>query len=287
MSHRYASAAMASIAIALVTGCASRVQPGATAAGTGAPGAVLQRIEEGIVRGPRDVRRMALVFTGHEFAEGATVILDTLARHRAHASFFLTGTFLRTNAYAGIVKRMVQEGHYVGPHSDGHLLYCPWEGPKVTLVSRSAFASDLERNLEELERFGISAQDVRYFLPPYEWYNPEIVEWSKAAGMTLICHTPGTRSNADYTEEGTPQFVSSDAIFDSIVRREREDPDGLNGFMLLLHLGAGPGRTDKFHARFGALLDLLVEGGYELVRVDTLLDGEVLSSEFRVLSAGR
>jgi hypothetical protein len=55
-----------------------------------------------------------------------------------------------------------------------------------------------------------------------------------AMGLTLINFTPGTRSNADYTGEADTNFVSSQAIFDSIVNKEREDPHGLNGFILLL-----------------------------------------------------
>ena len=90
--------------------------------------------------------------------------------------------------------------------------------------------------------------------------------------VTLINFTPGTRANADYTGEADKNFVSSQAIFDSIVKREREDPHGLNGFILLLHLGSGPGRADKFHARFGELLDYLGGKGYQFVRVDELLE---------------
>jgi len=231
----------------------------------------IHMVDGGIVRGPVEGRRIALVFTGHEFAEGADAILDALARRKARASFFLTGAFLRDPAKAGIVRRMVAEGHYVGPHSDAHLLYCPWTGPKVTLVSREAFTRDLQLNVEALERHGVARQAVTFFLPPYEWYNAEIAEWTSALGMTLVNYTPGTRSNADYTEEGTRQFVSSDVIFQSIVRREREDPHGLNGFLLLLHVGAGPGRADKFHRRFDEILGVLAVRGYEFVRVDTLL----------------
>ena len=265
------------VATFIVAAACVRAAPSPRIDRAGAPRAIpspeVQTIEGGIVRGPLGARRLALVFTGHEFAEGATMILDTLAAHRARGSFFLTGTFLRTPQHSDIVRRIVREGHYVGPHSDAHLLYCPWEGPKVTLVSRATFETDVERNLVALEEFGIGRKDVRYFLPPYEWYNAEIEEWSRALGMTLVNYTGGTRSNADYTEEGTPQFVPSQTILDSIVRRERGDPHGLNGFMLLLHIGAGPGRTDKFHSRFGELMDVLSERGYEFVRVDTLLDG--------------
>ena len=239
--------------------------------GTSAQAPPVQRVDGGIVRGPVDTRRIALIFTGHEFAESADTILDVLARRKARASFFLTGAFLRDPAKAGIVRRMVGDGHYLGPHSDAHLLYCPWTGPKVTLVSRDEFTRDLQRNVEALERHGVGRKAVTIFLPPYEWYNAEIAEWTSALGMTLVNYTPGTRSNADYTEEGTRQFVSSDVIFQSIVRREREGPHGLNGFLLLLHVGAGPGRADKFHKRFDELVGILVDRGYELVRVDTLL----------------
>lgn len=230
-----------------------------------------QLAEDGIVRGPTDARRLALVFTGHEFAEGTPTILDVLSRRRARASFFLTGAFLRDPEKSSLVRRMIRDGHYVGPHSDGHLLYCPWTGPKVTLVSREEFRTDLERNLAELERLGVQRKSVRFFLPPYEWYNAEISAWTRELGLTLVCHTPGTRSNADYTEEGTPRFVSSETILQSILRREREAPDGLNGFLLLLHAGAGPGRTDKFHRRFEELVAALEGRGYEFVRVDTLV----------------
>lgn len=231
----------------------------------------VQRIEGGIVRGPTGSRRIALVFTGHEYAESAPAILDALAKRGAKGSFFLTGAFLRNPEFAPTVRRIVADGHYVGPHSDAHLLYCPWSGPKETLVSREEFERDLGRNLDGLAAFGIQRAEVRFFLPPYEWYNAEIADWSRALGLTLVNYTPGTRANADYTEEGTPQFVDSRSIFESILRREREDPHGLNGFLLLLHIGAGPRRTDKFHRLFDALLDTLASKGYEFVRVDRLL----------------
>jgi peptidoglycan/xylan/chitin deacetylase (PgdA/CDA1 family) len=236
-----------------------------------ARGALQSVIEGAIVRGPVDRRQVALVFTGHEHAEGATTILDVLSRRKMRASFFLTGAFLRDPAKGALVRRMVGDGHYVGAHSDAHLLYAPWTGPKVTRVSRDEFVTDLERNYEELRRFGVTRGGAHYFLPPYEWYTSEIAAWTRSMGLTLVNYTTGTRSNADYTGEGTPQFVPSEAIFQSILAREREDPHGLNGYLLLLHAGAGPGRTDKFHERFDELAARLIDRGYTFVGVDTLL----------------
>jgi len=219
----------------------------------------------GITRGPKDARHIAIVFTGHGYAEGADTILNELAQHHAKASFFLTGAFLTNRAFIPLVKRMQAGGHYLGPHSDSHLLYCDWTATRKTLVTQEEFRTDLQKNLAKLPH------PAGFLLPPFENYNSEISAWSAGIGLTLINFTPGTRSNADYTGEADANFVSSQKIFDSILKRELDDPHGLSGFILLLHVGSGPGRTDKFHTRFGELLDVLAGKGYQFVRVDELL----------------
>jgi peptidoglycan/xylan/chitin deacetylase (PgdA/CDA1 family) len=233
-----------------------------------APGCEI--VEGAVVRGPRADRRLALVFTGHEFAEGLETILDQLARHQARASFFLTGDFLAREEFAPLIRRLVAEGHFLGPHSDKHLLYCAWEPAKRRLVSRAAFEADLRANLTKIARF--SPERPAYFLPPYEHYDAEIARWTEALGLRLVNYTPGTRSQADYTEDHATNFVPSATILKSILWREAEDPHGLNSFLLLLHVGAGPKRSDKFHARFGELLDRLAAQGYAFVRIDELLE---------------
>ena len=57
----------------------------------------------------------------------------------------------------------------------------------------------------------------------------------------------------------------------SILDREHADPNGLNGFILLLHTGAGPGCKDKLHDRLGGLLDSLALKGYRFARIDDVL----------------
>lgn len=245
----------------------------AAAAGDGDEPAIIDGCEivnGAIRRGPTADRRLALVFTGHEFAEGGETILDELARHRAAGSFFLTGDFLANPKLQPLVKRIAAEGHFLGPHSDKHLLYCEWDPPQKRLVSREAFDADLSANLAKIA--GFTADRPAYFLPPYEHADAEIARWTAARGMRLVNYTYGTRSNADYTGEDARNFVPSRTILDSILRREAEGPHGLNGFLLLLHIGAGPGRTDKFASRFGELLDRLAERGYGFKRVDALLD---------------
>ena len=226
----------------------------------------------GIIRGPTDQRRIALIFAGHEYAEGGETILNELARHKAQASFFLTRHFLSRSSFDRLVRRLYQEGHYLGPHSSKHMLYCSAEEPRQTLVTHEQFDRDFKDSLNRVYGIGTSGQLPGYFLPPDERHNLEIAEWADNYFFATIGYTPGTLSTADCTGEADPDFVSSKAIFDSIVAKEQQDPHGLNGCLLLLHTGSGPGRTDKFHAQLGELLDYLTGRGYQFVAVDELFD---------------
>jgi endoglucanase len=243
------------------------------AAGAGPPSRSSPTLDRGaVVRGPRDAKQIALVFTADLYAEGATPILDALRDRKIRASFFLTGRFLREPGFAPIVARLRDEGHLIGPHSDGHLLYASWDRPPRLLVTREQFEADLAANLRRLERFGIAPGSVRHFLPPYEHYTEEISLWTRQGGRTLINLTPGTRSHTDYMTDADPRFTTAAQIAASVLAAERSDPDGLNGYLLLMHLGAGPGRTrDHFHTELGKLLDELSKRGYRFVRVDELL----------------
>ena len=228
-------------------------------------------VEGGIIRGDKTSKKMALVFTGDEFAEGGTAIADALAKRHIKASFFLTGHFYRTRANRQIIERLKKDGHYLGPHSDAHLLYADWNDRSKTLVTREQFERDLNDNFAAMRPFGIDRKQVPFFLPAYEWYNGEIADWASAMGYQIVNFTPGTRSNADYMTDDDKNYISSDDILQRIKDYEAKDPNGLNGFILLTHIGVGPKRTDKFFNHIGELVEWLKSKGYEPIRVDELL----------------
>jgi peptidoglycan/xylan/chitin deacetylase (PgdA/CDA1 family) len=66
-------------------------------------------------------------------------------------------------------------------------------------------------------------------------------------------------------------YRSSEEIYKSIIDYEKSDPRGLNGFILLIHIGTHPDRKDKFYRRLDELLEYLQKEGYGLVRIDDLL----------------
>jgi len=223
-----------------------------------------------VVRGDRSQRTIALIFTGGDYGEGMPVILDALRDRGIRASFFVTGQFVTTPQYRPWLRRMVDEGHYLGPHSDAHLLYCDWEDRARTLVTREQFEQDLRVNMEALQALGaLRGSGPAYFIPPYEWFNEDQVRWAADMGVVLFNFTPGTGSNRDWAPEGHRSFVPSQTIARDVLAYEQREPDGLNGFLLLLHLGSL--REDKMHPHIGPLLDALLERGYRFVRVDELL----------------
>ena len=225
----------------------------------------------GIVRGDVSKKEIALVFTGHEFADGGELIRDVLKKERARASFFFTGDFYRQKNNQGLILGLKQDGHYLGAHSDRHLLYCSWEDREKLLLTEKDFSDDILRNYKAMETFGISKREALFFIPPYEWYNEKVVRWAKSLGLVLCTFTAGTFSNADYTTPDMADYRTSREIYKSIFERERRDPHGLNGFILLLHIGTHPDRQDKFYGKLEELLSGLQELGYRFVRIDELI----------------
>lgn len=227
-----------------------------------------------IIRGDSTKKNIAIVFTGHEYAEGGEFIASTLKEEKIKASFFFTGDFYRNPLFVGTIMDLSEQKNYLAPHSDKHLLYCDWTKRDSLLVTKEVFAKDLERNYSMMTRFGVQKKDALYFLPPYEWYNTTVSNWTKDAGVKLISYTPGTLSHADYTTSKDINYRSSEMIYNSIMNYEKQHASGLNGFILLMHIGAGPDRADKLYNYLPRLIQELKAKGYHFQRVDELLKAD-------------
>jgi peptidoglycan/xylan/chitin deacetylase (PgdA/CDA1 family) len=226
------------------------------------------RDEGAITRMDPARKTIYLVFTGHEFSDGGDAIAKALEKHKAKGSFFFTGDFYRNPKHLDLIRRLVRDDNYLGGHSDKHLLYATWEKRDSSLVSEADVVADLADNYRAMAQFGLSPGTSPYFLPPYEWHNREVADYIRRAGLTLVNLTPGTLSNADYTTPSMGKsYRSSREIVNRILDFERTHPDGLNGFMLLMHVGTDPERTDKLYYRLGALMDELQKRGYGFDRL--------------------
>lgn len=205
-------------------------------------------------------KNIFLVFTADSMFQGGERILKTLKKERVKGSFFFTGNCLRLPEHEDIIKRIIKDEHYVGGHSDNHLLYAEWGKRDSLIVSRDSLMRDLERNAAELARFGITKEKSRWLLPPYEYYNSESNFLTERMGYRVLNYTPGTGTPADYTTPDMPSYKTSEQLIDNLYNFE--NAVGLDGAILLIHPGIHPDRTDRLYNRLGEIIKHLKEKGY-------------------------
>ncbi|HEX6914758.1 MAG TPA: glycoside hydrolase family 9 protein [Chitinophagaceae bacterium] len=228
----------------------------------------LQKQQGAIIRGDVSGKEVSLVFTADEFGEGLQHIISTLDQFKVRAGFFFTGNFYRNPAFREGLQLLGHSGHYLGPHSDKHLLYCDWEKRDSLLVTREQFLEDYQQNIVAMQQAGIKPTG-NLFIPPYEWWNDSIAAWGINNGIRLFSFTPGTSTNADYTVPDDRNYLSSESILQRV--KGFSNAGNLNGAILLIHAGTDPGRRDKFYQRMGELIRYLQENGYRFCRIDELL----------------
>lgn len=212
--------------------------------------------EGAIVRSDTLKKNIYLCFTGHDQVDGFEHVISVLDKQKVKGSFFLTGDFVRS--YEELVKDIAINGHYVGAHSDKHLLYCDWTNRDSLLHSENRIKEDILQKLDALKKLGIRPT---YFMPPYEWYNQKVVEIASQLNQITVNFSHGTRSNADYTTPDMPNYISSNDILESIY--SYESLNSMNGFHLLIHPGTSLKREDKFYLQLGKLITKLKTEGYQ------------------------
>lgn len=226
--------------------------------------------EGGINRGDPSQKKICLVFTADTFVDGADKIISTLRKENIHGGFFFTGNTY--NLYPDIIRRLLSDGHYLGSHSCGHLLYASWGNRDSLLVTKDEFEKDILRSYATMAKFGITKDKAPYFIPPYEYFNSTIASWAKGLGLQIINFTPGTGSNADYTYPGMEdgKYRSSKYLYDELMKYEKEHT--LNGHFLMIHFGTDERRTDKFYDRLPRIIKELRKRGYRFVGVEEMLN---------------
>ncbi|MCE4565848.1 glycoside hydrolase family 9 protein [Maribellus sp. CM-23] len=220
-----------------------------------------------IIRMDTTQANVYLIFSAHDFNDGGETIANTLKQRNLKASFFFTGSFYDNPSNKNLISQLIRDGHYLGAHSDKHLLYADWNQRDSLLLSRDEFESDLTANYRKMEEAGIAISSASYFLPPFEWYNQSITDWTSQLGLNLVNFTPGIRTNADYTTPDMKNYRSSDWILNDLKEKEKNQPGMLKGSMILIHLGTSEKRTDKLYNRLEELIDFLESKNYQLKRL--------------------
>jgi len=225
-----------------------------------------------VVKADSSNKQVALVFTADELGDGLNTISQTLHQQAIKGSFFFTGRFYRDKNFQPAIKQLKKNGHYLGPHSNNHLLYCDWDKRDSLLVTKDSFVNDLHENKLAMIELGVDT-NFRYYIPPYEWWNDTIALWSHEQGLQLINFSPGIRTNVDYTcPEMGDKYKSNAWIMASVKDMLQHNGNAFSGSIILIHAGTDARRKEKFYTQLGGLIKYLKNAGYTFKRVDELLE---------------
>jgi peptidoglycan/xylan/chitin deacetylase (PgdA/CDA1 family) len=220
-----------------------------------------------IVRVHPEQKVIYLCFTADTNFNGAETILRTLKKQKVKGNFFLTGNCLRHAPNQDVIRRIVQDGHYVGGHSDGHVLYCDWGAGRPNLMCADSIITDLKANYAELAKAGVSREDASWFLPPYEHYNDFSVGILEGMGLHVVNYTPGIGTPADYTTPDMKSYRTAQTLIDGLWQFEKEQ--GLSGALLLIHPGIHADRPERerLYNRLDEIIRYLKRKGYTFERL--------------------
>lgn len=204
--------------------------------------------------------KVYFIFSADSMFEGAPVALEAMAERGIKASFFFTGNYLRDSAHVPVINRIIKEGHYVGPHSDGHILLADWDRGRTPLVTPDSLIADLKANLRELARFGVTVDSIPFALPPFEWCNRSQAHVYRSVGIAPINPSPEIETYRDYTTPDMPYYWTAERMLTQLFDCEREH--GLRGAIIIIHLGTQDARPDKLYNHLPAIFDTLTARGY-------------------------
>src|SRR5699024_2072456 len=102
-------------------------------------------------------------------------VLDVLEEEDVPATFFVTGHYVKTAPE--LIKRMVDDGHIIGNHSNSH--------PDFTIMSQRA----VEQELVTLEKAVADISDQKemvYVRPPRGTFNDKTLKWATDLGYIHV-----------------------------------------------------------------------------------------------------
>ena len=125
-------------------------------------------------RPPERTPMLALTYDDGPDPQVTPRLLDILASHGAHATFFVLAE--RAERHPELITRMVTEGHEVALHGPDHR--------RVTRVPASEALADLERARTRVAE--LAEKPVRWVRPPYGASSPRLALGMRRLGLTPV-----------------------------------------------------------------------------------------------------
>ena len=128
---------------------------------------------------PGEGRRVALTFDDGPNPGATPLVLDTLAREKVPAAFFVLGK--AAERWPELVRRAASHDHQIGNHGYAHR--------KLHLQTPSAVRHDLELGASAIER--ACGERPRYFRAPHGYRNPWVTSIARSLGQRTVGWTLG------------------------------------------------------------------------------------------------
>jgi len=197
-----------------------------------------------VCRGVGARRCVALTFDDGPDARSTPELLELLRTEKVAAAFFCVGK--RVAAHRDLAARIVQEGHLLENHSYSH-------SNTTNFFTVARLRGELTQTQAAIQE--ASGVVPKLFRPPMGLSNPRIFKAARSLGLTVV----GWTARGLDTKLTEPKEVVA-----RIVRGLRP------GAIILLHDGNIPG--ERLLTTVKTLLDTLGTLGYEVVRLDKLLE---------------
>ncbi|WP_240633284.1 polysaccharide deacetylase family protein [Paenibacillus montanisoli] len=199
-----------------------------------------------VIWGPRQYRRVALTFDDVPDPRYTPKVLETLARYKVRATFFVVGS--RAAKYPAMVQRMRREGHIIGNHSYDHAVF--------SRISRYAFEQQIWKTDWILRP--LAGYSPKFIRPPYGEITPQQVALLRSWGYIVV--------NWD-VDSVDWKSLDSNSILINIKKTLQP------GSIILQHAGGGEGQDlSGTIAALPRLIRLLHSKGYQIVTLPELLN---------------
>lgn len=123
---------------------------------------------------PRSSRQLALTYDDGPNDPYTQRLLEVLARHGVHATFFLVGQYVKQRPE--IVREIVQAGHVVGNHTFTH--------PLLTFMSRDEVKQQLSETRSALQ--DAIGEPSHLFRPPFGGRRPAVLRVARELGLQPV-----------------------------------------------------------------------------------------------------
>ena len=199
----------------------------------------VELFRKSIERGNADRKKLALTFDAGSDDSNTREILKILKDQQLKCTLFLTGKFMEQNVE--LVKEMLASGHEIANHTYDHPHLTTYEQNFQHQLSSEVGRDFLQHQLLKTDSifYTISERHLTpYWRAPFGEYNSQILTWAAEAGYLHI-HWTGSFDTHDWvTDESSQLYRSPEEIFEDILAIETEHPQGLNGVIVLMHLGS-------------------------------------------------